>query len=241
MIKDLVFPPKCAGCDEKFNMFSSNYNRDEVFCNKCRADWERVKLLPCSNCRRASIDCQCVPKLLEGTDVISLFKYGRMPAADKMIYSLKRKRIPRNYAFASGELVRRLSVFINEREMAPEDILIVNVPRKQRSVKRYGFDHAERLAREIADRMGVPYASALKRRKNGKDQKKKSRRERLELSRDGFGLSKKQRDMIKGRNVILVDDVVTTGATASACVGILKPLDPKSVTVLCLAESSIVK
>lgn len=239
LFKKLMFPPKCVGCGEKFNIFAKDYDESEVYCKNCRAEWERTKLLPCNTCKKACIDCYCVPDPLKETVSIALIKFGRTYSADRLIYALKIRNNERIFDFASNELARRLKTYVWEFKKDESEMIITHVPRKPSSVSAYGFDHAEKLALGISKRIGIPAVTALKRRRGGKDQKKLDASERIKNSLDRFVLIDDAIPLLKDKTVIIVDDVITSGATVSACIQRLRKSEACEIIVLSIAKSSI--
>jgi ComF family protein len=114
---------------------------------------------------------------------------------------------------------------------------IVPVPVGIKKLRRREFNQSLVLAREIGKKLKVPvYPFALKRVKEVAPQMKLSRQERLENIRDAFRLREGRK--IQSKRVLLVDDVFTTGATASECSRILLQYGGASeVRVLTLARS----
>ena len=233
-VKHLLFPHKCVGCREKFNIFDSDFDPDAVYCSKCRSEWEKAKILPCTDCRMASIECTCVPDILEGLDVVSLFRFGTVLAADRMVYSMKRKPLPRVFAFAADELARRTVSYCRERKIDLSNAVVTFVPRSERSVKRYGFDHGKLLSRAVAEGLRLEHTELLRRRGRSIDQKKLTVDKRFRNSSNRFELLKDAD--VRDKTVIIVDDVITTGATSAACALAIYDGEPGRIMVLCLAK-----
>ena len=132
----LLFPHKCVGCKEKFNVFATDFDRNAVYCANCRVIWERVKILPCPACRMAGVECRCVPDILDGLDVASLFRFGHEMEADRLVYCLKRKKLSRVFGFAAEELAVRMRSFSRERMIDLSNAIITHVPRNNRSDRK---------------------------------------------------------------------------------------------------------
>ena len=207
-----------------------------VYCKNCRAEWERAKILPCPDCRQAAIECSCVPELIENFTVVSLFKFGTLLEADRLVYSIKRRKLPRTYKFAADELASRMLSYCRENGLDLSDAVVTHVPRSKRSTSRYGFDHGKLLAEAVAERLALKHLTLLRRNsRRGRDQKKLSAAERIINASHKFKLLK---DIdIKGRTVLIVDDVITTGATVGSCAGALYEGEPDKIIVLCLAKN----
>jgi ComF family protein len=94
-----------------------------------------------------------------------------------------------------------------------------------------GHDQAKEMAKAISHLTGIPYKNALIRTRKSKKQRNLSPEERAENVKDLFRCTID----ITGKNILLTDDVMTTGATLSECAKALKIAGAKSVTVLVFA------
>ena len=112
---------------------------------------------------------------------------------------------------------------------------IVPMPLHWRKRLERGFNQSELLARFLSRRTGIPVLNALKRRKPTAPQAGLTRAQRRTNVAGAFEASRRNR--IDGRHVLLIDDVLTTGATASACAAVLKRAGARRVTVLTLARA----
>ena len=229
----LLAPPKCAGCGERFDIFEND--NIEALCADCRSEWERAKMSFCQGCGRESVSCICKGKYLKDVKILSLLKFGERYSTDKFIYTLKRKNLPRLVNFAAEELAKRLR---REGELMATDFsdaIITSVPRNIKTLRLYGFDHAEEMAWQTAELLDVRYENLLKRRFGGRPQKKLGEGKRLRNVKGRFELLGNVN--IEGARIILVDDVVTTGATASECAKILRSGGASEIILLTLART----
>ncbi len=112
---------------------------------------------------------------------------------------------------------------------------IVPVPTATRRVRERGFDHSRLLAKEVAQRMGVPCADVLG-RVGQKTQVGASRQDRIAQSLNEYYLRDKR--AIVGSKILLVDDVMTTGATLAACASILRKAGARSVDATVFAKKT---
>jgi len=113
----------------------------------------------------------------------------------------------------------------------PQLDIAVPVPLAKRRLVSRGYNQARELIRGLGIAAG---SRALLRIDTGADQVGSTREERL---KNLEGAISPGRDPVEGQRVLLVDDVVTTGATAQACGRALKAAGAKSVSVLALAKS----
>lgn len=113
--------------------------------------------------------------------------------------------------------------------------MVVPVPLHWRKKWKRGFNQAELLARQMTERRGIPLVKALRRVHASDAQAGLSKTARRRNVQGAFqirpGLS------LAGQRVLLVDDVMTTGATASACAMALKRAGARHVMLLTLARA----
>ena len=115
------------------------------------------------------------------------------------------------------------------------DTVLVPVPLHRRRLWKRGFNQAALLARAIARRSGAAMAvDALVRAKPTRSSQGMGRRARVANVRGAFKVARPE--AIAGREVVLVDDVLTTGATVEACTRILLRAGAKRVRVLTWAR-----
>jgi ComF family protein len=111
------------------------------------------------------------------------------------------------------------------------DPVLVPVPLHPLREKTRGYNQAALLAHEVAGRLGLDVDSRiLQRIRNTKSQSTLDREKRSENVNGAFGLD--GGEFATGRTVILIDDLVTTGETARACIAALESASPRSIAVL---------
>lgn len=121
--------------------------------------------------------------------------------------------------------------------MEDDTWVVVPVPLHRWRLWRRGYNQAAVLAREIARSLGGTLAvDALIRRKPTASLGGLGRRARLRELSGAIALSANGADVVRGHNVILVDDVLTSGATSGACVGVLLRAGAAKVVVSCFAR-----
>jgi ComF family protein len=113
--------------------------------------------------------------------------------------------------------------------------LVVPVPLHWGRRLRRGYDQAQEISRPLARRLGRPHRRALRRRRRTGPQAERSRDARRRLSAEVFAVV--QGREVADRHVLLVDDVVTTGATAGAAAASLRRAGAARVTVAALART----
>ncbi|MDE3195181.1 MAG: ComF family protein, partial [Acidobacteriota bacterium] len=132
-------------------------------------------------------------------------------------------------------LARPLSVLLNRAIAVDERFdAVTAVPLHWRKHWRRGFNQAELLARQIARRRGVPLIRALRRKRPTEVQASLAVAGRHRNVAGAF--EARARADVRGKRILLIDDVMTTGATASACATVLKRAGAKSVSLATLAR-----
>ena len=114
--------------------------------------------------------------------------------------------------------------------------LVVPVPLGEKRLKRRGFNQAQMLAEDIAKHFSFELnVTAVVRSKNTDTQTSMTRAQRLENVKGAFSITDKQQ--VRGKNILLIDDIVTTGATCDEISTILKRAGAKNVYVLAFCHA----
>ena len=115
---------------------------------------------------------------------------------------------------------------------------IVPVPLHWWRQMRRGYNQSRLLAQGISSAMGLPVVSAgLYRRRYTSTQTHKNRLDRLENMRDVFAV--RHPDLLAGKHILLVDDIITTGATTDSCCQALRSVPDLRISVASLALASL--
>lgn len=135
-------------------------------------------------------------------------------------------------------LVEPLAQAMAERwqRVAAGGELLVPVPVHAARRRQRGFDQADLLARAVGRILGLEVANVLGRATQTAAQHSLSRRARAANVGRAFVIATAQRDTVRGRWVVLIDDVVTTGATVSGCAAALYAAGAPAVSALALAR-----
>jgi len=190
----------------------------EYFCSACRTPFaNEYPILPdgvCDACRsglRGFNFAYCYG-FFDGAlkDLIHLYKYGRVETLAPRLAELMLSALPLDTAYD----------------------IVVPVPIHWRRRWERGFNQAAHLARQVAARRGVRFANVLTRKRWTGSQTALSDADRRGNVAGAFGV----RAGVAGLRILLIDDVMTTGATAGACAKVLKRAGAKSITLLTLAR-----
>ena len=240
LLKRIFLVHKCVSCRKILDC----KNFDEAFCSDCREFYLASKMSICPECSQEAEKCRCMPPLLKKVDasaVRKLFFYSKSKASEpqnRLIYYLKRnksKRVSRAVARELIPIIKAEAVRLNVQELP----IVVSAPRSKSAVFEHGFDQSEMICRAIAEISVFEYCNVLKRRWGGREQKALTSGERQKNIKNLIYCDEALCDKIKGKTVILIDDIVTTGATLSACIQLLKGEGAKNV--VCVAIASDIK
>lgn len=117
------------------------------------------------------------------------------------------------------------------------DLLVVPVPLHRWRLWNRGFNQSELLAKVVAERLNRPLIRALVRQKPTKPQFGLNKADRQKNMQGVFDISTRYQPLVAGKTVLLVDDIVTTGATLNECAKILKQNGVREVWGLVLAKA----
>lgn len=229
---------KCVSCRSVLGYESFN----EAFCPSCRLAFEVAKTENCPECYGAATECACMPKQLSSAGALTfrkLFFYSpkkEKEPQNKLLYYLKHNKSTRAASFVARELVRLVRDELSTLGASIPSLVVACVPRGRKAVMLEGFDQSVLVAKALADELGAEYAGVIKRRFGGREQKKLGAAERKKNLANSMYLEKRAEDKLRGKYVILFDDVVTTGASMSACLPLLRRSGAKGV--ICLAAAS---
>ena len=124
------------------------------------------------------------------------------------------------------------------KEITPPGSLIIPVPLSRRRLWQRRYNQAAILSRALADQTGLRHHPlVLKRVRNTVSQIGLTRAQRETNVSGAFRIAKRHAPLLADRTIVLVDDVVTTGATVSACARTLKRAGAAHVNVLSLARA----
>ena len=216
---DLLLPPSCAGCSQG----------GHFICQACESSLPALERPYCSLCARPGQPrvcerCAASSPAFDGVSAPYLFE----GAARQMVHGLKYD----NLRASAPELGRLLAEYVSANPV-PGNVL-VPVPLHRRRERERGYNQSELLAREPSKRTGVPVDCGMVRRiRNTPPQASiQNYEERTGNIAHAFECPSE----LNGESIVLIDDVVTTGSTMSACAAALKAAGAGSVWGLALAR-----
>lgn len=237
-LAELCFPPRCVGCGARLAP-AIEKERTPYFCETCAQKWEKGILGQCSRCNAPFFECRCQPRVMQKAGSAALLKLApydtEHPDAPMVhaIRSIKKYPRARTVSCLAKELAPILVKAVAElNEKTPiSHTVIAHIPRAKRKVRRFGFDQAQALAEALSNVTSWSFEPLLHRQKDGVEQKRLTLAERQENLKDAFSLNASP----AGLRVILVDDVVTTGAGMAEATRLLRRSGAKQVLCVCAA------
>ena len=116
--------------------------------------------------------------------------------------------------------------------------IVTAVPLHRSKLAHRGYNQSEHLARGIADSLDIPYVEVLKAVRPHSTQTHKGALERWQNIQGNYAL-KKNADQLVGKHILLVDDVVTTRSTLTACATLLKQIPNVTVSLFTLSAARL--
>jgi ComF family protein len=229
---DFVYPQSCPICEKPLN------RGEKEVCENC---WNNLAPLPASFCpycksfledEETTFKHRCIYlSQPEDRKIFSVRSLGTFDDYYKtLIHRLKYdKRIPLGERLAQslGGIVAREKDFISCD-------LIIPVPLHRARERERGFNQSQILAEGISEVTNLPLMKdILKRKKNTQDQTYLNAQQRKENVRGAFVVT--QQEKINGMSIILVDDVITTGATLNECARMLLDAGATEIFAVTLA------
>lgn len=215
---DLIFPRCCAACDR------SLVGNEETICTSCRIALPRIEK---NGVHAEGVQYRFVafPEVVSTQAFLLFTKRGKV---QKLLHALKYK--------GNREVGVLLGLMFGQELMAekrlPEGELIISVPLHKKKMKTRGYNQSDLLAEGLSNATGIPWSgTALSRNKYTETQTGKSKKERQDNVEGVFSAEQG----LNCKSVILIDDVLTTGATLGACVDALKKAGCQQFHILTIA------
>ncbi len=229
----VVYPCRCRVCEVFLPAKSeaASLGLARWLCEKCIGELDRIEAPYCSVCGesfsgamdRAFVCSNCSGRRLAFEFAISGFKaHGHLR---EILHSFKYSRD----LSLRGLLADALMGALEDPRLAKEDLsqwLLVPVPLHWMRQVHRSFNQSWELCQELSARTGIPAGQVLRRTRKSATQARLNRQERLENLRGVFALRRwppwSPRADVRGKKVLLVDDVLTTGATTHECARVLR-------------------
>nr|WP_126172779.1 ComF family protein [Altericroceibacterium xinjiangense] len=227
---DLVYPPRCPLCGEGLAM-------QQGLCGTCWGELAIPGEPACATCQRPFGDsgvldgaicapCLANPPRHDGVTAGTLYN----DAARKLVLSYKH-----GGRIALAPMLARLMAA--RLPVLEGDWIAVPVPLHRMRLWKRGFNQSALLAREVARLRGTGLCvDGLTRRKATVPLGGLGKTARARALSGAIAITRARSDTIQGAQILLVDDVVTSGATSDACVRALKQGGASAVRIVCFAR-----
>lgn len=213
---DIIYPPQCVICG------TLQKNR-KTFCETCLNDIKFINYSICPTCSEIletnffdevrCLKCQDNP-ILSGIYSLALYE-GSISKAIHLLKYQGKTVISEHLGSIIYNSPIDWSIFLEK------EVLIIPVPLHIKRLRKRGFNQSLLIANVISRKIGLKVIpNILIRSKETKSQVELSKEERKENIKGAFSL--KDKNLLKERNILLIDDVYTTGATILECATILK-------------------
>lgn len=226
---NLLFPRKCSICE--------SYSSESEVCSECWSNCNFITKPYCNICSHP-FAYENDPKAICGACIAAKPKYDK--AISVFQYDDYSKKIIHKFKYQDQLHVLnyfvRLMLNMGKEVIDQSDIVIPVAMHKYKLLKR-GYNQAALLAMRIATEKKIKYLpQALIKNNNSQAQAGLKKDERLLNIKNSFELNPKYKEFLKGKRILLVDDVITTGATILECCKTLTKAKPDKIFVLTLAK-----
>lgn len=218
-ILDLFYPPLCMQCHELLT------DNQQFLCADCLQHLPRTEMAANRGNRVEQLFWD-IPKFQRGA---AFCFYHRNEEFRQLVLRIKYSNKP-----LLGEYLGHLAAneFLRTDFFKGID-LIVPVPLHPKRQRKRGYNQAEYIAKGISAATGIPLDSShLLRMVNNPTQTKKNSRERAANTRGIFLVQMPSN--WRGKHILLVDDIITTGSTLRACMKVITPIHGATISVMSL-------
>ncbi|MDP3724538.1 MAG: ComF family protein [bacterium] len=225
-IFDLLFPRRCVGC--------SSWGM--VLCAHCRESFRETTRI-CPACERPSIDGMTHPGCRKSTGIDGLVAaVVYQDAVRAVVHAMKYKWVTMLAPIVSQEMLRRMHAHPLEKLLVSKKGVLIPIPLHKSRERARGFNQSEIIARHLGQLLALQVESdMLTRVQATPPQVARSGKERRAAMHGAFAVP--HPDRCKGKTVLLVDDVWTTGSTMREAGRVLKRSGALEVIGLVFARS----
>jgi len=227
---DFALPPRCPGC-------GAITPADHSFCLSC---WQQLRFLGDPCCARCGLpfEFEGEPASECGACLADPPVYDRLRAAVAYGEIARKVALKLKYAGKPGAAATLAHFMQRHLQGLDPDAPLVPVPLHRWRIWRRGYNQSALIASALARRSGRRAELGLLRRTKATPLLRGfGRRERALAVRGAFAVAPGAEEAVRGRALILVDDVYTSGATANACARTLRRAGAARVDILCWARA----
>lgn len=219
---DFVFPRVCIISGNKIQKKNSNpYIQDEILNSLQKLELKDESLLK---------------KKINHPFAFSLYIFHLDSDVQKFVHSIKYEGF-KNLGIFAGEILGKELLLKNFNSLKEYDF-ILPVPLHPSKLRERGYNQSDLISEGLSRVIGIPLKNdIIKRIKNTKSQTRLDINQRKKNVENAFRISKKYYGFLKNQNVILLDDVITTGSTIKEILNVILRANAKNVFVVSLAHT----
>jgi len=227
---DFLYPPGCPCC-------GSAISEPHALCARC---WGEIRFIERPYCERLGtpLPVHSAERLFSPAAIANPPVFNRARAA--VCYDKNARALVHRFKYGDRPELARLMgrlMAVAGKEILQEADLILPVPLHRWRLWRRRFNHAMELAAAIAQHSGLTCDPFILARIRGtRPQNELTKAQRRENLTGAFAVSDEARMLVQGKNIILIDDVLTTGATANAAAHTLMRAGASNIDVLTFAS-----
>lgn len=220
---NIIFPPLCINCRQP----------GSYLCKNCHAQIDNHPIQKCSECNKQSISGKTHPRCQKPLGIDGIWAIFKNQTPIKQLIYQQKYRFSTTINQTLIQLIyTRLPNFINSNSV------IIPMPISKSRHRWRGFNQTTQLAKSISKRYNSHYQDNIIFRSNFSQPQAKieKRIQRLKNPTLKFKINPNEKHQIKNRQVIIVDDIATTGTTLKKAAQILKRNKARSVWGLVIAR-----
>lgn len=222
----LIFPRKCLYCGK--------HAEDGLFCRECGEEYRTELDNGCPGCNSPFPFCTCGVKHMENERLIYCLPYKPAGPSRALLLRLKNGGSREVISELAGRMLEAFGL-----NLSLDGWIVTYVPRAPKSARLYGCDQSMELAKELSKRASLPLIRTLVCHPTKSEQKELPLKLRKTNADNRFTLRHRAGGKIKDKRIILIDDIITSGATAKRCIELLK--EAGACEVICLSAGRSVK
>ncbi len=234
-VLDFIYPPACPACQVGLPRGIPL----GTFCDLCHPAIVPLTRPFCQTCAepyqgniQGDFSCPNCHDVAFAFDFVAAAGLSRGPLRETIHQYKYQQRLALRWPLAQL-MVQTLA---RDERLAGLPWLLVPVPLHHRRFRERGYNQSAELAIIISRETGLPYLPALRRIRYTTAQAMLDRRTRRQNLAGAFLVPPRQAQALAGQRILLIDDVFTTGSTASECAHALKTAGAKQVAILAVAR-----
>jgi len=223
LLLDILFPRICFSC----RRLTLN---NQVLCSDCLSSLIINSALLCPTChaRQPNPSYRCHPQ--ESFFLGSATNYNS-PAIKKMVHLFKFN----SYEIISDFFANLLFAYLKKLNFNYQDFILTSIPLSSSRKRQRGFNQSELIARRLSQKINLPYIETLQRTRDTKPQSTLPLLVRAQNLKNCFSVLNPE--LIKNKNIILIDDVFTSGTTIRTAIEELRLHRPQKILALVVAST----